>query len=116
MSFSKDTLLSELTIGQLEQFILNIQKNLSSTPTSANYLNTIEAAAFIRKSPEALRQIVYNRKIKSLKRGNNLLFLKSDLIDWLESGRKPAYNDIISSADNLLKATNNANKNGRKKN
>lgn len=116
MSFSKDTLLSDLTIGQLEQLLLSIKKNSPSKQPSANYLSTIEAAAFIRKSPEALRQIVYNRKIKSIKRGNNLLFLESDLIDWLESGRKATSDEIVSSSDTLInKAANNPNKTVGKK-
>jgi hypothetical protein len=52
------------------------------------YLSTEEAASFIRKSPGALRQIVYRGKLTSIKRGINLLFLEDDLIQWLEKGRR----------------------------
>ena len=86
MGLSKDTLLKDLTVGQFEAVLKAL--NFSGAKSQEVYLNTIEAAEFIRKSPQALRQIVYNGKIKSLKRGNNLLFLKSDLIEWLEKGRK----------------------------
>jgi len=95
MKLSKDTLLSQLTLGQLET-ILSLFNLIDKTQESNSlYLNTNEAASFIRKSPQALRQIVFNRKIKSIKRGNNLLFLKSDLIDWMEEGRKVDSNEIL---------------------
>lgn len=58
------------------------------------YLSTDEAALIIRKTPGALRQIVHKGEIPSIKRGNSLLFLETDLISWLEKGRR-----TISSAD-----------------
>lgn len=76
-----DTPLSELTVGQL----LNI---LNGKTRAANYLNTIEAAEMIKKTPNALRQIVHRREIPTIKRGNSLYFLESDLIEWMEKGRR----------------------------
>jgi hypothetical protein len=104
MNFSKETPLNELTIGQFEEVLSKFGLNTSSQRKNShsNYLNTIEAAAFIRKSPEALRQIVYNGKIKSIKRGNNLLFLQSDLIDWLESGRKKTLHNLTENSEDIL--------------
>jgi hypothetical protein len=104
MIFSKETPLNELTIGQFEEVLFKFGLNVSSQRKNpqSNYLKTIEAAAFIRKSPEALRQIVYNGKIKSIKRGNNLLFLESDLIEWLESGRKKTIVELSRDAETLL--------------
>lgn len=104
MNFSKDTPLNELTVGQFEEVLskLGLISNGQKTNLKSNYLNTLEAAAFIKKSPEALRQIVYHGKIKSIKRGNNLLFLENDLIDWLEDGRKKTNSELQSNPEKLL--------------
>lgn len=100
MKISKDTPISQLTCGQFEALLKHLNYYLQSDPSNEVYLNTRDAAEFIRKSPQALRQIVYNKKIKHIKRGNNLLFLKSDLIDWIEDGRQTI--NYLDSAEEIL--------------
>ncbi|MBB2146914.1 helix-turn-helix domain-containing protein [Pedobacter sp. LMG 31464] len=104
MNLSKETPLNELTIGQFEEVLSKFGITISNQKkdSQSNYFNTLEAAAFIRKSPEALRQIVYHGKIKSIKRGNNLLFLESELVEWLESGRKQTSSELNNNAEALL--------------
>jgi hypothetical protein len=104
MNFSNEKPLYELTIGQFEEMLSKFGLNTPNQTKSpqSSYLNTIEAAAFIRKSPEALRQIVYNSKIKCIKRGNNLLFLEADLIEWLELGRRKTIIELSKDAEDLL--------------
>jgi len=64
------------------------QTNLSDSKTKNKYLSTEEASRVIKKTAGALRQIVHKGEIPSIKRGNSLLFLESDLITWLEKGRR----------------------------
>ncbi len=64
-----------------------------------NYLRCKEASIFISKSPNALRCMVCKGQIKSMKKGGSLYFLESDLIDYLESGRKKP---IIANCDDVL--------------
>lgn len=100
MKISKDTPISQLTCGQFESLLKYLNYSLQADPSNEVYLNTKDAADFIRKSPQALRQIVYNKKIKHIKRGNNLLFLKSDLIAWIEEGRQTI--NYLDSAEEIL--------------
>lgn len=53
---------------------------------TGKYLNTIEAAKFLSKTPNAVRQIVFKEQIKYIRKGNRLHFRESDLIEYLESG------------------------------
>jgi excisionase family DNA binding protein len=52
------------------------------------YITTHEAAEYLGKTSNALRVMVHKNQIKSIKKGNSLYFLESDLIDYLESGRR----------------------------
>lgn len=50
-------------------------------------LNKDEAAAFLGISPKTIYQLTSSRTIKHMSKGNKLYFLKSDLLEYLESGR-----------------------------
>ncbi|SDH03714.1 DNA binding domain-containing protein, excisionase family [Pedobacter terrae] len=62
-------------------------------PIRSRYFSTKEAADFIKKTPNALRQIVHKGEIPSMKRGNNLLFFEEDLVTWIEKGRREVQDD-----------------------
>lgn len=84
---------------QLKQLIvealITVLENtkLSNSSIKSKYLSTEEAARIIKKSAGALRQIVHKGEIPSIKRGNALLFLEEDLIDWIEKGRRSVSNE-----------------------
>ena len=59
----------------------------------SRFLTTKEAAAIIKKSPDALRQIVCRGEIESIKRGNNLYFLEEDLNRWMQKGRRDPFEE-----------------------
>jgi excisionase family DNA binding protein len=73
--------------------VLRDSHPLSSQTPRLKYLNTVEAAEIIKKSPGALRQIVHRGEIPSIKRGNTLLFLETDLAQWIEKGRREVVED-----------------------
>lgn len=88
------------TVPQLKQLIAEVlistMKDIepwASKESEVKYLTTKEAALIVRKTPGALRQIVHRGQIPSIKRGNSLLFLKSDLISWVETGRRDSDTD-----------------------
>ncbi|TBO36382.1 helix-turn-helix domain-containing protein [Pedobacter kyonggii] len=68
---------------------------ITQRPGQVKYLTKEEAAAFIRKSPGALRNLVFLRKIPSIKRGTRLVFKEEDLIAFLEGGRREIVNREI---------------------
>jgi excisionase family DNA binding protein len=49
------------------------------------YLTTTEAAEFIGRTPSAIRNLVMRRMVPFRKPGGRLMFLRSELIDWIES-------------------------------
>ena len=85
------TQLKNLITEAVAEAIANL--GLVQSPKKQNYLSTTEAAAYVKKSPNALRQIVYRGELKSIKRGNNLLFRESDLLEYIEHGSRDANED-----------------------
>lgn len=67
----------------------NIENFLKSNPANSEpqYLLIDSAADFISSTPNAIRVMVSKKQIPHIKKQGKLFFLKSDLIDWLESGR-----------------------------
>ncbi|HEY1025311.1 MAG TPA: helix-turn-helix domain-containing protein [Sphingobacteriaceae bacterium] len=52
------------------------------------YKDTSEAAAYIKKTPNAVRILVHNNAIPCIKRGKKLYFHIDDLNKWMEDGRR----------------------------
>lgn len=97
-----------LTREQLKHLIVEAvgiaiaQQGLAPHPSKERYLNTAEAAEFIKKSPNALRQIVHKGEVKSIKRGNNLLFRESDLVEYIEKGVRVLKDEDVDPATYLV--------------
>lgn len=49
------------------------------------FLNTEQCAEFLGRSPGALRNLVMRRKIPFRKPGGRLIFLKSEILAWIET-------------------------------
>jgi len=92
----------DITLGNLTTIIENLQtdvenlKNIIRTlkKDDKEYMSTVEAAKFLKTTPNALRQRVFAGKIKNIKQGRSLIFLKSELIEYLESGKRESKDDI----------------------
>lgn len=48
-------------------------------------LSTQEAAAFLRRSPASIRNMVLRRQIPYRKPGGRLIFVKEELVEWIRS-------------------------------
>lgn len=62
--------------------IQEIQEEVPITITEASLLTSL--------SIPSIYGLVHRRKIPSYRRGKKLYFMKSELITWIKSGRRPA--------------------------
>lgn len=69
---------------------------------SSQYLTCKQAAAFLGKTPNAIRQMVSKEQIKYIKKDTLLYFRNEDLISYLESGN-------IKDEGNIIKMKGGAN-------
>ena len=71
------------------------------------YLNMDQAAKFLGLAKPTLYEKTSNRQIPFLKAGGKkLLFKRSELIKWLESGRRKTKSEIEAEAENDVRFTN----------
>lgn len=66
------------------------------------YLTSKEAGKFLGKTANAMRILVHREEIQSYKKGERLYFLESDLMDWIESGRRLTSSEIIKGCEEDL--------------
>ena len=81
------------------------------------YLTTKEVAEFIGRSPGAIRNMVMRRSIpyRKPKRCGRLVFVKSEIVKWIESGPGLRVGDLQSEAKkNSLFSWLRASRGGRK--
>lgn len=77
---------------------------VKTTPTlkAINYKDTKETARFLNTTENAIRVMVCKNKLKSLKKGNRLFFLESDLIEYIESGRRKTPAELAENCEDIL--------------
>ena len=59
-------------------------------------LTTIEAADLIKRSPGAVRNLVMRRAIPFRKAGGRLVFLRSEIVNWIEQSPGVRLGDLES--------------------
>ena len=67
------------------------------------YFDIEEASAFLKLAKQTLYQLSSNRKIPTIKRGKKLYFLKTELTQWLKSGRRKTLTEIQEETRNYLR-------------
>ena len=98
-------MLSEEGIKVLvEQITENIKKvlNLSNSATEDVFMNIDETAKLINLAKPSIYGLVHQNKIPYHKKGKRLYFLKSQIIDWLKSGKKDSKDDTETKANEYL--------------
>lgn len=90
--------------AMIYEIIVDVLKDhqIQQVMPAAKYLNTNDAAAFLSKSPNALRLMIFQKKIASIKKGSKHYFLESDLVKWLESGRQKTDVEIAKDCEDIL--------------
>lgn len=70
-------------LNKIETCLLN-QSHKDADPI---YLKIDKAASFLSLTPNALRVMVHKNQISYIKKQGKIYFNKTELIEWLESGR-----------------------------
>ena len=89
----------ESTMDKLERF-------LSASPIQSKretHIDIEKAAAVAKKSIPTMYRLARLGKIPCRKQGNRLYFLESEILAWIESGRKITNEDIKLAAAESLK-------------
>jgi hypothetical protein len=50
-----------------------------------DYLNTAEAAQFLKRTPAAIRNLVARHQIPFRRPAGRLIFIRSELVEWIEN-------------------------------
>ena len=98
-------MLSEEGIKVLaEQITENIKKamNPSNSSTEDVFMNIDETAKLINLAKPSVYGLVHQNRIPFHKIGKRLYFLKSQIIDWLKSGKKESKDEIETKANEYL--------------
>lgn len=64
---------------------------------SKKYLNTTEVGALISRTPGAVRNLVLRQKIPYRKPAGRLMFIKSEIEDWVENAPGMTIKEINGS-------------------
>lgn len=85
--------------------IQNLLQELLSLPKDSQdeFLDVEETAKFLGLSKNTLYVKVSRREVPSIRRGKRLYFSKSDLIDYLNEGKRKTKDQLKDISNNYLK-------------
>jgi len=70
-----------------------------------NDLMTIEELAeYINMAVTSIYGLIHRRQLPHIKRGKRLIFEKSKITEWLQSGRQKTVSDVKADAENYLRS------------
>ena len=98
-------MLSEEGIKVLaEQITENIKKAINPSNSSIEdvFMNIDETAKLVNLAKPSIYGLVHQNRIPYHKKGKRLYFLKSQIIDWLKSGKKESKDDTETKANEYL--------------
>jgi len=106
----------ELTFEQLPKAVATILESLERienllkqkndlTVDSDKLLTVKEAAQFLNLAVPTIYGLTHNLEIPVSKKGKRLYFLKSELTDWIKSGRRKTMAEIKIDADSYILKT-----------
>ena len=72
--------------------------NLSSNKKSPEYLTIEEVAKYINMAVSSVYGFVHTKRIPYIKKGKRLIFEKSKIDEWLQSGRRRTTQEIEENA------------------
>ncbi len=114
----RESLIFNLTISELQSLIdegvkkalekLRCVKSCQNSQQN-EILNLDEASKLTRLAKSTIYGLVSQRKIPFFKRGRVLRFKRSELIEWIESGRKKTVDEIRQEADQKVIKLNSKN-------
>jgi len=99
--FQLPSLVADLKNEVLELKALILQKAEPQTEFD-NPINIKEVAILAGLTVPTLYGYVQRNEIPFNKKGNRLYFFKSDIIEWIKSGRQKTLKELASDADTFL--------------
>ncbi len=97
-----------LTEDEIENLVERITNNLKKSYESQNriqeneFLTIDEAAKLVKLSKPTLYGLVHKKSIPYSKKGKRLYFQKSELLDWIKSGKAETRSSLENKADQYL--------------
>ncbi len=102
-----------LTFDQLPQAIVKIQEKLEAiekllandkteSKSKDEILNISQAAAFLNLAVPTIYGRVSKQQIPVYKQGKRLYFYKSELEEWIKSGKKKTMEELLHEAENNI--------------
>jgi predicted DNA-binding transcriptional regulator AlpA len=94
----------DLRLSNIETLLLDLKHNPQSkfqTETS-NPLNIKEVSKLTSLSVPTLYGYCQRNEIPYQKKGNRLYFFKSDIIDWIKTGKQKTIKELEEETDELL--------------
>ena len=100
----------EARLCNIENLLQNFQQYVEDQTTQPEPDRWFDLNELIEYDPEKRTKptfygYVHRNEIPYHKRGKKLLFLKSEIDEWLKSGRKKTFQEISKEADNYLNTT-----------
>ncbi len=88
---------------ELNREILSENKLTSSAPTEEfpEIMNIDQASAFLKIAKQSIYMMTSKRDIPFIKRGKRVVFRKTDLLSWLDGGRRQTREEINNDGINL---------------
>ena len=91
-----------LKITRRIEGLLTTKEKVNQQPEEDKPLTIEEAASYLHIQTSTLYSKVNKREIISYKQGGRLYFFKSDLIEYLKSGKQKTVEEIQSEAENYF--------------
>jgi excisionase family DNA binding protein len=101
--------LLENRIAGLEDLLYNILARLDELkqPDQVIFGDIADCSAWIKKSKSTIYKMISSRRIPHIKNGNKVLFVKSDIIEWLNTGHNSDLKKNTERLDQHLKKIGN---------
>jgi len=104
------TIQNDLTTIKLLLLDIQNQKPLSLNKTPDDHiLNVNEAGEFVGLKTPTVYSLVSQRKIPFSKNGKKLMFLKSELLQWVKDGRRATTVELDLIASRYIKSKSKTN-------
>jgi excisionase family DNA binding protein len=68
-----------------------------SSKRDQDFLNIVEAAEFLNLAQQTIYGLTSKREIPFFKRGKKLYFRESELVAWLEQGRRKTKTEMVNT-------------------
>ncbi len=90
---------------QVAEKVYNLQQRnneLKEEPKREEYLTIIQASELLNLAKPTIYTLTCRHEIPFIKKGKKLYFKKSDLVEWLNSGRKLTRGEVEKGANDYL--------------